>query len=77
MSATGCIEASRAGRQAGQGAQAEASGSAAEMMAAPPASHSPTFLAGGGLLGWREAAGPSLQLALEARHRISRPPRWW
>lgn len=77
MSATGCIEASRAGRQAGQGAQAEVSGSAAEMMAAPSASHSPTFLAGGGLLGWWEAAGTSLQLALEARHRISRPPRWW
>ena len=77
MSATGCIEARQAGRQAGQGAQAEVSGSAAEIVAAPSAGHSPTFLAGGGLLEWWEAAGISLQLALEARHRISRPPRWW
>ena len=68
---------SQAGRQAGQGAQAEVSGSAAEIVAAPSAGHSPTFLAGGGLLGWWETAWISLQLALEARHRISRPPRWW
>ena len=66
MSATGCIEARQAGRQAGQGAQAEVSGSAAEIVAAPSAGHSPTFLAGGGLLEWWEAAGISLQLALEA-----------
>lgn len=43
---------------------------------ARPLGHSPTFLAGGGLLGWREAAGISLHLAPEARHQISRPPRW-
>lgn len=42
----------------------------------PPPLHSPTFLAGGGLLGWWEAAGTSLHLAPEARHQISRPPRW-
>lgn len=41
-----------------------------------PLCHAPTFLAGGGLRAWWEAAGVSLYLAAEARDPISMPPRW-
>lgn len=68
MSATGCIEARQASRP---GAQAEVSGSAAEIVAPPrPATH-PPFLAGGGLLEWWKQPG-SLQLAAVAQASTSK-----
>lgn len=56
MSAPRCTEAGLGASQ--PGAHAEVSGSAAGWCPPPP--HPPTFLAGGGLPGWWEAAGPAL-----------------